>query len=134
MGRFLGALLIAVALALPACGDDDVGDGDPATDATGQGSGPYGGDGQSGGNADKQAVKKDKPSKPGTEITVSGSQFGEIIFDSDNQAIYLFDAETTSKPECYGACAEAWPPVLTDGEPVAAGAADQKLLGTTKRD
>jgi len=35
------------------------------------------------------------------------------------QAIYLFDKEKTAKPECYGDCAEAWPPVLTDGEPVA---------------
>ncbi|HKX13920.1 MAG TPA: hypothetical protein VJN19_01925 [Propionibacteriaceae bacterium] len=56
-----------------------------------------------------------------------------MLFDSTGQAIYLFDKEQTTKPECYGACAEAWPPVLTKGEPTAASGARQNLLGTTKR-
>lgn len=34
---------------------------------------------------------------------------------------------------CYDACAAAWPPLLTNGEPQAQGAADRSLLGTTKR-
>ena len=41
--------------------------------------------------------------------------------------------EQTAKPECYGACAEAWPPVLTKGSPTAASGTKQELLGTTKR-
>ncbi|MBK5111310.1 MAG: hypothetical protein JJE10_08110, partial [Thermoleophilia bacterium] len=45
-----------------------------------------------------------------------------------------FDKEKSSTSECYGECASAWPPVLTKGEPQAAGGAKSKLLGTTKRD
>jgi predicted lipoprotein with Yx(FWY)xxD motif len=56
-----------------------------------------------------------------------------MLFDSTGQAIYLFDKEQTTKPECYGGCAEAWPPVLTNGPPVATGGTRQSLLGTTKR-
>jgi predicted lipoprotein with Yx(FWY)xxD motif len=69
----------------------------------------------------------------GTRIIASSSEFGQMLFDSTGQAIYLFDVETTSKPRCYGACAEAWPPVLTRGEPVAGSGVVGSLLGTTKR-
>ena len=70
---------------------------------------------------------------PGTTITSAGSQYGEMPFDETGQAIYLFDLETTSTPACYDDCTAAWPPVLTDGAPVAAGGAQSGLLGTTPR-
>lgn len=58
-----------------------------------------------------------------------------MLFDGSGQAIYLFDAETTSKPSCYGDCATAWPPVLTTGRPVARGGVQAGVLGvTTRRD
>jgi predicted lipoprotein with Yx(FWY)xxD motif len=73
--------------------------------------------------------------RPGTVITVASSQFGPVLFDGSGQAIYLFDAETTSRPTCYGDCASAWPPVLTKGRPVARGGVQADLLGvTTRRD
>ena len=31
-----------------------------------------------------------------------------------DRTIYLFDVETTSKPRCYDACAEAWPGAAPD--------------------
>jgi len=69
----------------------------------------------------------------GTVVTTGDSQFGEMLFDDRGQAIYLFDRERTSTPDCYDECAAAWPPVLTDGTPQAAGAAQPALLGTTRR-
>jgi predicted lipoprotein with Yx(FWY)xxD motif len=69
----------------------------------------------------------------GLSITTAGSDFGQMLFDRSGQAIYLFDKETTSRPECYRACADAWPPVLTRGPPRATGAVREGLLGTTKR-
>jgi predicted lipoprotein with Yx(FWY)xxD motif len=56
-----------------------------------------------------------------------------MLYDASGQPIYLFDAETTSRPECYGICAKAWPPVLTKGKPRPAGAVEPDLLGTTRR-
>lgn len=70
---------------------------------------------------------------PGTKITTAPSEFGEILFDGNQQAIYLFDKETSSTPECYDDCAIAWPPVLTTGVPVATGGIDAALLGVTER-
>lgn len=69
----------------------------------------------------------------GTEITVADSQYGRVLFGPSRRAIYLFDKEGSSRPACYGDCAAAWPPVLTKGEPRAAGGADAALLGTTDR-
>ncbi len=56
-----------------------------------------------------------------------------MLFDSTGQAIYLFDVEKTSRPRCYRACAEAWPPVLTRGDPLAGRGVDGSLLATTER-
>ena len=70
----------------------------------------------------------------GTVITVGDSDYGPMLFDRPGQAIYLFDKETTSRPDCYGECAAAWPPVLTTGTPQATGAVRADLLGTTPRD
>lgn len=69
----------------------------------------------------------------GTRIIASSSEFGQMLFDSTGQAIYLFDIETTSKPRCYDACAEAWPPVLTRGDPQSGPGVAGSLLGTTER-
>ena len=69
----------------------------------------------------------------GVTITTAGSDFGEVLFDGTGQAIYLFDRETTGVPDCYGDCAVAWPPVLTEGSPVAGAGTMTDLLGTTPR-
>lgn len=82
----------------------------------------------------KESEPKRKPKPSGTELVATDSQFGSILFGPGQRAIYLFDKENSSESECYGACADAWPPVLTKGEPVAGGGLDQKKIGTTKRD
>jgi predicted lipoprotein with Yx(FWY)xxD motif len=74
------------------------------------------------------------PLSDGTVITTAGSDFGTMLFDQPGQAIYLFDKETTGRPDCYGECAVAWPPVLTTRNPQAAGEAREDLLGTVQRD
>jgi len=71
--------------------------------------------------------------EPGTRIVLRESRFGPMLFDAGRQAIYLFDVETSDEPRCYDACAEAWPPVLTDGPPVAGAGLRPRLLGTTER-
>ena len=72
--------------------------------------------------------------RDGTVVKLDSSPVGDALFDGDDQAIYLFDLETSDEPECYGDCAAAWPPVLSKGRPVAEGPVKQDLLGTTRRD
>ena len=75
---------------------------------------------------------KQKETK-GTIIKSGDSEYGTMLFDNNDQAIYIWELEETSQAKCYDDCAEAWPPVLTDGAPRAGGEVDAKLLGTTKR-
>jgi predicted lipoprotein with Yx(FWY)xxD motif len=74
-----------------------------------------------------------EPAAPGITITSAGSDFGPMLFDAAGQAIYIWELEPTSTPQCYGDCAVAWPPVLTDGAPVATGDVQSGLLGTVQR-
>lgn len=68
----------------------------------------------------------------GTKITARGSDFGRMLWEG-HQAVYMFDQDGPDESSCYGACAKAWPPVLTDGKPRAGKGIDADLLGTTKR-
>jgi predicted lipoprotein with Yx(FWY)xxD motif len=73
------------------------------------------------------------PAASGIAITSAGSDFGTMLFDQPGQAIYLFEKETAGRPDCYGDCAAAWPPVLTTGSPQAVGEVRADLLGTVGR-
>jgi predicted lipoprotein with Yx(FWY)xxD motif len=68
----------------------------------------------------------------GERIVARSSQYGRVIFTGQSRAIYLF-ARDRGKSTCYGACAKAWPPVLTHGKPVAGPGVQAALLGTTRR-
>ena len=70
---------------------------------------------------------------PGRIIKTRSSAFGTVLIDGKRRTIYAFDKEETRKSECYGDCAHAWPPVLTNGRPWARGKARAGLLGTTRR-
>jgi predicted lipoprotein with Yx(FWY)xxD motif len=83
--------------------------------------------------ADAEPASATKPPRKGTRIKAIDSQFGTILGDGRGQAVYLFDKEESSKSECYGDCARAWPPVLAKGRPVAGKGARKRLLGTTRR-
>jgi len=79
------------------------------------------------------SAKKGKGKKKGKTIKVVGSEYGRVLADGRGEAFYLFDKEQTNKSQCFGACARAWPPVLTKSRPRAGKGAKGKLLGTTRR-
>jgi predicted lipoprotein with Yx(FWY)xxD motif len=87
--------------------------------------------------ADTSAAEEERPKKPaakkGTEVIAAGSEFGEMLYGADKQAIYIFENDPKGKSACYGECAAAWPPVYTDGEPQAGAGVKASLLGTTER-
>lgn len=126
--------LAAVALIAAGCGGEDAnGNGSTAAqseEATKAEDKPGSGEAMKSGDAMKAAASK---AAKGTRIEVVDSDFGRVIADRKGEALYLFDKEDSKRSECYGACAEVWPPVLTKGKPVAAGGAKQSLLGTTRR-
>jgi predicted lipoprotein with Yx(FWY)xxD motif len=62
-----------------------------------------------------------------------GGDLGTLLTDSQGRVMYLFEADKSDKSTCSGACAQAWPPVTTDGAPQAGSGIKASLLGTTKR-
>src|SRR5688572_29795446 len=124
--KTLTILLTTGLLALAGCGDDDDDSG---------GSAPAGSAGETVmEKKEGDAMEKEGGAMAaGTAITVGDSEFGDMLFDSNKQAIYIFENDPKGESVCYGDCAEAWPPVLTEGEPKAGEGVNADLLGTVGR-
>jgi predicted lipoprotein with Yx(FWY)xxD motif len=118
---------VAAGLLVSACGSGVTPDGEAAAPTTTATTSP------SSAGPIEPAPSTAPPVAAGTAITVRDSEFGPMLFDDPGQAIYLFEIETDGQPACYGDCAVAWPPVLTDGTPQATGDARADLLGTVAR-
>ena len=123
MIRLIAIGAAAGALILAGCGGDDDDDGG------GEATAPA-----AAGTTQAETAPAEPAGGKGTTVRTSDSQYGQVLFDGDDRAIYYFDKESGSKSECFGACAEAWPPVLTEGDPQAGPGAQAGLLGTTQRD
>jgi len=65
--------------------------------------------------------------------TASVGSLGTILVNGTGRTLYLFEADKTSSSTCSGACAAAWPPLLTSGTAKAESGVKSNLLGTTKR-
>jgi len=75
-------------------------------------------------------------SSSGSATTVSASEspeLGMVLVDSEGFTVYAFAKDKGTTSSCYGACAEAWPPVIAAGKPVSGEGAMSSQLGTTKR-
>lgn len=122
------ALMAVLALAVAGCGSDSSSSG-----------GAYGG--KSGGGSGGETSTASSETKPassgaGGDGIVSAAKVGDlgtIIVNSEGLTLYDFHKDKGGTSSCYGACAGAWPPLLTEGNPQAQGAAQRSMLGTTKR-
>ena len=125
----IATLLLALLLAIAGCGgDDEPGDSGGSPSRAESAPAP-----ETGASGAEETEDRPAASRKGTTITVGASEFGTMLFDSRKQAIYVFERDPEGKSVCDGDCAEAWPPVFTDGEPRAARGVRQSLLGTTER-
>ena len=71
--------------------------------------------------------------EPGTTIMLRSSNLGQILVDGSGRTIYLWEVDKSSRSNCYDACRNAWPPVLTTGKPLAGAGINASLLGTSAR-
>jgi predicted lipoprotein with Yx(FWY)xxD motif len=118
MGPMLRAVLPV--LLVVACASPDASTGeDPTPEATS--------------SAPTSASTTPPAAHTGTVITTGPSDFGTMLFDERRQAIYIWELEESTTPECYDDCAVAWPPVLTEGKPAAEGKVRAGMLGTVRR-
>ena len=71
---------------------------------------------------------------PGETVVTKHSKLGTILAAGPKKmTVYLFEADKGGQSACSEACAKAWPPVTTGGEPQASGAAMSADLGTITR-
>ena len=73
------------------------------------------------------------------EPTIHVSQsttFGPILVDDEGLSLYLFtkDTQDGESSSCNDECAVEWPPLLSQGSPVAGEGVDNTLLGTIIRE
>jgi predicted lipoprotein with Yx(FWY)xxD motif len=73
------------------------------------------------------------------EATVNVSEvgtFGPALVDAEGRTLYLFtnDTQNSGTSACSGDCLAAWPPVVSQGAPVAGTGLDATLLSTITRD
>jgi predicted lipoprotein with Yx(FWY)xxD motif len=66
-------------------------------------------------------------------VKLRDSQFGPVLFGGNDKALYLFTRDPRGRSRCYGACAEAWPPLFARGRPRAGRGVKRGLLGTIRR-
>jgi predicted lipoprotein with Yx(FWY)xxD motif len=72
------------------------------------------------------------PSSP-AKVAVRTTKLGKVLVNGKGVTLYLFMKDKKGKSACSGACAQAWPPLLTKGRAKASGGASASKLGTTRR-
>ena len=79
------------------------------------------------------AVAAGGAGKAGAKVEIGKTPLGRILVDSKGFTLYDFPPDKGTMSVCYGACAALWPPLITNGKPVAGPGVKSSLLGTTKR-
>jgi predicted lipoprotein with Yx(FWY)xxD motif len=86
-----------------------------------------------GGGAPPPAATANASNGASATVGVANSSLGSILVNSTGRTLYLFKADVGSKSACTGACAAAWPPLLTTGKPTAGSGLTASKLGTITR-
>ena len=72
-------------------------------------------------------------SGPANVALGTSAQFSSFLVDDKGMSLYLYTKDTPGTSACYGKCATAWPPLLTNGAPVGGNGLDASKFGTTTR-
>jgi len=75
----------------------------------------------------------DAAASTAAQVSTTSGSLGVFLVDGKGRTLYAFDADPEGTSGCYDACATAWPPLATTGEPTAAGEAVAKQLSTSTR-
>lgn len=137
----IGALALIAAMLIAGCGG-----GSSSTEATTEASEPAAAEteapaeeGRYGEEAGAKPASEAEPEAEGEATPVSlgeASGVGKVLVDAEGMTLYYFekDQKGSGKSKCEGACAEAWPPLTTEGEPEAMKGVTAGMLGTIERE
>ena len=112
--------LIGVSVLVAACGSSS--SSTTTTAAAGSGS-----------SATSSSATATSAAAKGTAISTTKGADGTFLTGAGGRALYLWVADSKGMSSCSGACAKAWPPLITTGKPAASGSVQASQLGTIKR-
>jgi predicted lipoprotein with Yx(FWY)xxD motif len=69
----------------------------------------------------------------GASVALGDTKLGKVLVDGAGRTLYLFEADKGTASACDGACASAWPPLTTKGQPIAGSGVVASKLGTAER-
>lgn len=89
-------------------------------------------------SSEQDSNESDSTDDAPADVTVqvrSHSEHGDILVGSDEMTLYMFDQDTQGEgmSSCYDGCADSWPPLTVDDDPVA-GDGVTVDLGTFERE
>jgi predicted lipoprotein with Yx(FWY)xxD motif len=73
------------------------------------------------------------PTSPAVVNVGQNATLNSFLVDSADMTLYIYTKDTPNTSVCYGGCATAWPPLLTNGAPTAGTGVTASMLGTTTR-
>lgn len=118
----IALLALAAALSIGGCGG-----GSSSSGATGSDSGTTGA-------TTTQTVAPNPEANPSAFVSLASvPELGLVLTDSKGLVLYGFAADSGTHSACYGRCAQAWPPLITEGPPQPSNGASASKLGTVKR-
>jgi predicted lipoprotein with Yx(FWY)xxD motif len=68
-----------------------------------------------------------------TVMVSQNATLGSFLVDSKGMTLYLYTNDTPGTSTCSGGCATNWPPLLTNGAPIAGQGVNAAMLGITTR-
>jgi predicted lipoprotein with Yx(FWY)xxD motif len=130
----LGGVL-ALGLLASACGSTSTSTASPAasssgTTATTSGTSGYSTSGTSASSGTSGAAAS-SAGAAAVKLT-SVPKVGKVLVDSSGFTLYAFSKDSNHESNCTGACAAAWPPLLTSATPTGSSGVSSTLLGTVK--
>ena len=132
-------LAVAAAMAIAGCGSSS--NSSSSTEASGSETSSAGSESSGSANPASsgekaEATTETSSSTPVAAVSVgTAANVGKVLVDSKGMTLYYFqkDQKGSGKSKCSGACASAWPPLLTGAEAEAMTGVQPSMLGTIKR-
>ena len=84
-------------------------------------------------SAASQSTSVSNVSATGAKVSTKKGPMGTYLVGPSGRALYLWLADSKGKSNCSGACAQAWPPLVSTASPSAVGGASQAAVSTIKR-
>ncbi|MFK7916906.1 MAG: hypothetical protein AB8G14_02415 [Ilumatobacter sp.] len=112
--------LAGTALVLAACGGSDAAEPAPAAEAPAQ--------------TPAETAAPAAPAIATPAATIGDTPLGEALVGERGLTLYGFTNDTEAASVCYGACADAWPPLIVDADWSVAPGLDAGIFNATVRD